>query len=55
MLAAAHGYQQLTDHHRRMPPLVAEDSRQVHPAWDQNNRSVPDEAPVVTTTLDSTW
>lgn len=55
VLAAAFGYQQLTDHHKKMPALVEEDSKGPHPAWDRNNRQVPDQYPVRTVTLDSTW
>ena len=55
VLAVAHAYQQLTDHHRQLPPLVAADSAQAHPGWDPRDRNVPDERPVITTTLDSTW
>jgi hypothetical protein len=38
-----------------MPQLVAVDSAQPHPGWDPSQRNVPDEAPVITRTLDSTW
>jgi aspartyl-tRNA(Asn)/glutamyl-tRNA(Gln) amidotransferase subunit A len=55
VLAAAHAYQQLTDHHAQIPQLVADDSAQPHPGWDPSQRNVPDEAPVITRTLDSTW
>jgi aspartyl-tRNA(Asn)/glutamyl-tRNA(Gln) amidotransferase subunit A len=55
VLAVAHAYQRMTDHHSKLPPLVAEDSAQAHPAWDPSHRNVPDERPVITATLDSTW
>jgi aspartyl-tRNA(Asn)/glutamyl-tRNA(Gln) amidotransferase subunit A len=55
VLAVAHAYQQMTDHHSKLPPLVAEDSAQAHPGWDPSHRNVPDERPVITATLDSTW
>ena len=55
VLAAAHAYQRLTDHHQADAATVADDSAQRHPGWDPSQRNVPDEAPVITRTLDSTW
>jgi aspartyl-tRNA(Asn)/glutamyl-tRNA(Gln) amidotransferase subunit A len=55
VLAVADAYQQLTDHHTRLPQIVQDDSAQPHGPWDPSERHLPDELPVVTTTLDSTW
>lgn len=55
VLAVADAFQQLTEYHLRLPPIVAEDSSAVHEPWTPQTRTTPDQLPVVTKTLDSTW
>jgi len=55
VLAAAHAFQMLTDYHLEMPAIVREDTATTHDRWTPETRSTPDELPVVTKTLDSTW
>ena len=53
MFRAAHAYQQLTDHHTRMPALVQEDSEAEHPMMDRPSGVI--EKPIITATKDSVW
>lgn len=55
VLAAAHAYQQMTDFHKQVPGLVSDDTAARHESWNSEHRTVIDEAPIRTETLDSTW
>jgi aspartyl-tRNA(Asn)/glutamyl-tRNA(Gln) amidotransferase subunit A len=55
VLAVAHAFQDLTEHHLAVPPLVANDSAGDHEPWTPESRTTPEQLPVVTRTLDSTW
>ena len=55
VLRAAHTFQHLTDHHERVPELVARDSEADHAPWSRVDRTLPDERAISTVTQDSSW
>ncbi len=55
VFAAAHAFQTMTDHHVKLPSIVESDSNTAHPEWVPGSSGRPDQLPVRTETLDSTW
>jgi aspartyl-tRNA(Asn)/glutamyl-tRNA(Gln) amidotransferase subunit A len=53
MFRVAHAYQQVTDHHTLMPPMVKEDSDAEHPPAARPTGVI--EKPIITATKDSVW